>query len=581
MLVEKGNLKEVKPLKVLLGVVEANLTGILYFKKDDILKVLYFNNGKLTWAISKDVKDSLFSLILEKKLIEQNVLEDIIHQVNKEENFAKKLVELGLLSLENLIDLTKEQLKRIVISVLDWEYGTFQFVKDTPPDRFFSLDINVVFYIKQYIANIISLDKIWHAIGSMQNEFIYSINDDKFKLLKLTDSQKDLLYKFKGDVNLERILARYNSEQRDSVLRNVYFFLETNLLIKREFDTFTENLEINKTEKEIEEKFKEIEENQKEQKGFEKPEVRTEISFDKEFEENMGFEKPLYNSEFDEKDVDELLKNTQEKKNDFVFKDKEVVENKGFEKPDSKKDKDFNVHEYIKKEHKSSSKLYFILISLVVLFFVIGGIIFIVISSNKVEKDFSKNNVVEVNEPKALKSRKTGIKNKALIENKTVNSENKNNANNTQELKNKDEQNKTKAKKNVKTEVKQIKEQKDKNLTNNSELVSKALTYLVKKRFLIAIDLWKQVLINSGYKYSILIELDCLKSSVLYSYNKFKNKKNFFILSKVKNGRQCYLVFWGRFLNKEEAKMGLKFIPEYFWKQSDPPEVVELSVYLK
>ena len=575
MLVEKGNLKEVKPLKVLLGVVEANLTGILYFKKDDILKVLYFNNGKLTWAISKDVKDSLFSLILEKKLIEQNVLEDIIHQVNKEENFAKKLVELGLLSLENLIDLTKEQLKRIVISVLDWEYGTFQFVKDTPPDRFFSLDIDVVFYIKQYIANIISLDKIWHVIGSMQNEFIYSINDDKFKLLKLTDSQRDLLYKFKGDVNLETILARYNSEQRDSVLRNVYFFLETNLLIKREFDTFAEDLDVNETEQEIEEKFKEIAENKEEQKGFEKPEVRTEINFDD------GFEKPLQNNDFDEKDVDELLKNSQEKKDDYVFEDKEVVDSKDFEKPESKKDGDFDVHEYIKKEHKSSSKLYFILILLVVLFFVIGGIIFIIISSNKVDKEFSKNNAIEVSEPKTIKSNKTTINNKALTENKIENSENKNNIKNTQEVKNKEEQNTTQPKEKIKTEVKPIKKQQDKNLTNNSELVSKALTYLEKKRFLIAIDLWKQVLINSGYKYSILIELDCLKSSVLYSYKKFKNKKNFFILSKVKNGRQCYLVFWGRFLNKEEAKIGLKSIPEYFWKQSDPPEVVELSIYLK
>jgi len=579
MLIEKGNLKEVKPLKVLLGVVEANLTGILYFKKDDILKVLYFNNGKLTWAISKDVNDSLFSLILEKKLIEQNVLEDIIRQVDKEENFAKKLVELGLLNLENLIDLTKEQLKRIVISVLDWEYGTFQFVKDTPPDRFFSLDIDIVFYIKQYIANIISLDKIWHVIGSMQNEFIYSMNDDKFKLLKLTDSQRELLYKFKGDVNLETILARYNSEQRDSVLRNVYFFLETGLLIKREFDTLTQNLDINETEQEIEEKFKEIAENQ-EKKGFEKPEIRTEINFDKEFEEDKGFEKPTFENEFDEKDIDELLKNTQEKKDDYVFEDKEVVENKEFEKPESLKDEDFDVDEYIKKEHKSSSKLYFILISLVVLFFVIGGIIFIIISSNKVEEEFSKKNVIEVSEPKTIKNDKNIKNNNELTKNKPVNIENKNNANNKQEKKDKEQQNKTQSKKEIKTEVKPIKKQEYKNFTNNSELVSQALSYLVKKRFLIAIDLWKQVLINSGYKYSILIELDCLKSSVLYSYNKFKNKKNFFILSKVKNGRQCYLVFWGRFLNKEEAKIGLKSIPEYFWKQSDPPEVVELSIYL-
>ena len=558
MLVEKGDLKEVLPLKVLLGVVESNLTGILYFKKEEILKVLYFNNGKLTWAISKDVKDSLFSLILERKLIDQSVLEDIVKQVDKEEFFGKRLVELGLLSLENLIDLTKEQLKRIVVSVLDWEYGTFQFAKDTPPERFFSLDIDVIFYIKHYIANVITLDKIWHVVGSMQNEFIYSINENKFKLLTLTDSQKDLLYKFKGDINLETILARYNSEQRDSVLRNVYFFLQTGLLIKREFDTYSENVKFSDIGKELDEKFKKVTDKKEENK--------MEINFENGFEADKGFDKP--------ENKDNININN-EKRINYVFEEntnKTKDEVSQIEKPDY----NFDVQKFIEKEHKKNSKLYFVLITLVVLFFVIGGVIFIIISSNKIEEEFGKKNMIELNESQTVKEHPINIKETTLIkEDSNATKANKKEIEQKKEDKSIERESIAKQKKGYKP-VK-----KDENLTNNSKLVSQALSYLKNKRFLIAIDLWKQVIVNSGYKYSILLELDCLKSSVLYSFNKFKNKNNFFILSRVKNGRQCYLVFWGRFLTKDEAKIGLKSIPEYFWKQSDPPEVVELSLYIK
>jgi hypothetical protein len=79
---------------------------------------------------------------------------------------------------------------------------------------------------------------------------------------------------------------------------------------------------------------------------------------------------------------------------------------------------------------------------------------------------------------------------------------------------------------------------------------------------------------------SILLEMDCMKQSVQLAYQQIIDKDNFFILSRVKDGRSCWLVLWGKFRTQNEATQSLKLIPEYFFKQSAPPAVIELEPYL-
>jgi len=107
--------------------------------------------------------------------------------------------------------------------------------------------------------------------------------------------------------------------------------------------------------------------------------------------------------------------------------------------------------------------------------------------------------------------------------------------------------------------------------------------YFKEGSLITAGDVWKNELMRSGFKYSILLELDCQKESVMHAYNLIEKKKEFFILtrkSKDKN-RMCYMVMWGKFRTREEAGEAVKTVPNYFWKQQNPPEVVELAPYFK
>jgi hypothetical protein len=94
-------------------------------------------------------------------------------------------------------------------------------------------------------------------------------------------------------------------------------------------------------------------------------------------------------------------------------------------------------------------------------------------------------------------------------------------------------------------------------------------------------DAWRSEMISMQIKFSILLEMDCLKESVDIAHSQVEDKGNFFLLNKTsRDGRNCWLVLWGRYRTADEATLALKLVPQYFWKQSEPPTVIELEPYL-
>jgi hypothetical protein len=109
-----------------------------------------------------------------------------------------------------------------------------------------------------------------------------------------------------------------------------------------------------------------------------------------------------------------------------------------------------------------------------------------------------------------------------------------------------------------------------------------AKAYFLEGSFVTAGDVWKREIIKAGVKYGILLELDCLKESVMNAYNKLPAKKDFYILNRRMGSKTCFLVVWGKFYTHEQATEAIKSpsIPNYFWQQKDPPQIIQLSRYL-
>lgn len=109
-----------------------------------------------------------------------------------------------------------------------------------------------------------------------------------------------------------------------------------------------------------------------------------------------------------------------------------------------------------------------------------------------------------------------------------------------------------------------------------------AEAYFLEGSLITAGNVWKQELRKAGAKYGILLELDCMKESVMNAYDRISAKKDFYILNRNTEGKICFLVMWGKFLTYEQADEAIKStaILSYFWQQKDKPRIADLSNFL-
>jgi hypothetical protein len=547
MFAEKGSFSEIPTVKVLLSVFELELTGILYMKNEDVLKVLYFNRGQLVWAMSNASEDKLEDILIAKKLVDNETLVKVKAEEVVSVSVGKALVERGIITLEQLIESTKLQLRTIVRSVLKWDEGGFQFVKETPPERLFSLDMNVMTFLFNYVMREIDMTVVWREIRSVQTVLKKTASEDKIDRYGLTDKEKNFLLNFEQGIKLEAVLKKYGGSDRDSLLKIVYFFLVSGILSKDdsavpeaaapsaapEADREAEAAE---TDAEIE---RAIESNI--ERSME-PEPGIDTGMELEMGEDVEPEPPpppiLTEPEIGMPESPDGI-------DIAALPDRPggpgVEETHFFERDeDKKKHKQFNF-----------------LMLFVILIFIVGGVIFLLLQSGDgTGSDESKpqeRDVVQVQERKPV----VPAEKQEKQESKPI------------EVQMKKE---TPVKKETTVPKSEAKPPKRDNRG--------AFAYFEERNFIRAGELWEKEVRAQGARYTILLELDCLKESVINAYNQMNNKEAFYILNRRLDGRDCFLVLWGSFNTESEATAAMGRIPPYFHQQKPPARVVNLRQYL-
>lgn len=510
MITKKGSLKQISAIKLILSAVEQDFNGVLYLKKEEALKILYFNQGKLLGAISNLEKDKLEKLLVKKGLVDLFTVEEINQEESIAESMGKILVEKGLVTLEKLIEITKEQFEIIVRSVLKWEDGSFQFVDDSPPTRPLSLDINILNFVFNYIIHDLDINYITGEIGSLEVKLVKNPKVEKINKYNLNEKQNLLLNRFNGLTNLEGILSTYSEENRNSVLKIIYFFLVTELLIRKD------------VELDVKQKFDGV-----------KPGIRN------------SFTSP-------------------ERPDGYVYRREKIDIQEEKKKPE----KFFAIPRKPAPRGKKKSKHFNFVLILIIFILIIGGVIFLVLMPDEKipgeEKKADREKIVDVAEkiPKV----KTEEKKATEIQMKKI------------------ENGEVKKKKETKADLPQekpaLKVKKAQDEIKETPEKKEAFFYFKEGKFKMAADQWRKIIIDKKIEYSILLELDCVKESVLNAYSRIEKKDDFFILNRRMGNRICFLVLWGRFKTQSDADEAIKLVPRYFWDQSNPPQVIKLSKYL-
>jgi hypothetical protein len=546
MIPDKGNLSEITPVKLFLAIDEQNQTGILNFRKNEILKVFYLNEGKISWAISSDEADKIEHILLENKLVNPDAIAPFLAGNKISESFGKILVENGLITLETLINSSRDQLKRIATSILFWNSGTYQLEPESPPTRLVSLELEIAPLVYNYILAHMDVNIIWEELGSLSGELQQVTEPKKIFQYTLNAEQQEVFACFREPQRPETVLLHFTAERKHAILKTLYFLFISGLLIKKEAGTMP-SLDFN----ELDSLFGHDDNASQKAVDFNVPAMINEA----EIKDIPSLNLPDISDSQSDTEVSlaklpNLIPNSKNKPQ------AEIIEIPLFPKPEKKTTR---IQPLLQEKQKSkwlSVSFLSILLTIIV--------IALFLWFNRTPKYLGPEPAS--NRPAAQTRQKTPEQQKTIPAEQKTKPE-------SVALKPKPAALETQEKPPViKNEL--IPAQTLPSSTANARQA------FASGKFNAAGDLWRQEMAKEKISFSILLEMDCLEQSVNSAYEQVADKGNFFILNRVKDGRTCWLVLWGKFRTQNEALQNLELIPEYFMKQSNPPAVIELEPYL-
>ena len=134
----RGNLQYFQLAEALQVIADLGKSGKLMLARDDEEAVIIFRNGRVICAASSTVRETLGSLLIGQNLTTGERLQealDIQRSSAGEQRLGNILVRLGYLSPDNLRQVVTQQTRGIILDLLQWQYGTFEFVALEVEDR--------------------------------------------------------------------------------------------------------------------------------------------------------------------------------------------------------------------------------------------------------------------------------------------------------------------------------------------------------------------------------------------------------------------------------------------------------------
>jgi hypothetical protein len=491
MIPENGSLGDIPAFRIFLSVFEKKETGILHLKKGNLLKILYFNEGKFTWSFSNSEEDRLESMLLSRNMMNDHALKEIKRNPEFLSSPGRILVETGQITFEQLIFLTCEQLQQIFSSVLLWTEGDFRFVHGAPPNRLVLHQLEIPQFIYRGLTGKVDREMVERDVGPLELQLVKTSEVEKLNHYPLTPEQNQILEAFGGGERMDAIVSRFSANGEET-LQLIYFLFLLELLARREVRPDTVH-------------------------ARPQEQIR-EVSDDKPLAITLNPDSPP---------ADEMERM---EKHDTP---------PGVKPPISEEDP----------SRPNRFRFLLIAVFLVLAMISLVGVLTTPTSRNQPAPP------AKIPPPDIPASRPVaGVQPKGVppVSNQEIGVQ---------------KSNKPQPGPEGKPEAA---------ITTGDD----SSVLFTKGRLTEAAEQWKREFRRSPAAYSIFLELDCQKDSVLDAYDRISRRGDFFILPRRRSGKTCFLVLWGKFATQNEAAAALKEIPPSFFLQRDPPRIVALAIYL-
>ncbi len=559
MIPDQGTLNETPPTRLLLSLFEQSQTGILYLRQNEILKVFYLNRGKISWAISSDESDRLDHILLDKKLVAPEVLAPFQAGNKISETFGKVLVENGILTLDSLIQATREQVRHIAFSVMRWNAGNYQLVQESPPNRLVSLDIDISSIVAEFILGQMDVNIVWEEMGSLSGELKQDPDPGKMRRYSLDVEQQELLARFSDPRRLDSVLLDFPAERKHRILKLIYFFLQTGLLKKKEAEKST-HIDFN----ELDSLFGQSQANAPDEVDIEMPAMIDETAIQDiplgEMPE-ITMEKETSAAEPEMPDLPDLIPDEMPEAKEAGSAPR-VERQEPLERP--------RPQPFLRPEKQKSSWLSVPILSILLVVILIGAFLWLSRGSDRPAKETARPAAAKKQPGKTEAAKEAAGTSETAAPPDGAGTEHE-------------------AEPSLEPAAVPQAAPPEAAAVEKHPAVkpaapadeSLAWKHFAAGNYRAAGDIWRGVMLEARVTFSILLEMDCQKASVRSAYRQVTDPEGFFLLNRtLGDGRTCWLVLWGRFRTADEAALAMKLVPEYFLKQSHPPSVIELGPYL-
>lgn len=134
----KGSLEEFNPgeLVQVLGILARS--GVLHLQTAGCQGLIAFRNGRVIYAASPSVRESLGSLLMSRRVIDESQLTAALSKQaagREKTRLGSILVQEGVIEQETLEDVIREQFSAVISELVGWNTGTFDFESKDLADR--------------------------------------------------------------------------------------------------------------------------------------------------------------------------------------------------------------------------------------------------------------------------------------------------------------------------------------------------------------------------------------------------------------------------------------------------------------
>ena len=228
----RGALEAVSLPDVMRQIYTGRRTGELVVIKDRVRRRVFFEMGRAIFATSNRRGDRLGAFLVRRGDITPAVFEMVDGMVPRGQRFGQLLVEMGLITEEQLASAVREQILAIIYSLFECTRGTFEFtecVSASVPDDL-KLELSMADIILEGVGRIRDLAVVRRGMGDL-NRLIAPNADPLLRLQQATlrPPEQDLLSQITETTDLLGILV-FSQHPAADTIRALYGLISAGFL---------------------------------------------------------------------------------------------------------------------------------------------------------------------------------------------------------------------------------------------------------------------------------------------------------------------------------------------------------------